>query len=392
MQETVKNAPLGVRLFTSTEAWLIVGAMLGVYLVNANYHLYEMLAHGHLHLVYEEFHWELGTSTHFVVVDVLMAFFFFVVGAELKIDFTDKQYGAFKKPSDAIAPGVGAIGGVVLPAGICAVLAADYAAQAFGVPMATDIAFTLAIASMMGLSRPEMAFLKALAVIDDVIGVLVIAFFYGDGPELATWSVALVGMLALFYVGYGLKWQSKGWYLIGMAVLWWLFYRAGIHPTLAGVVAGFAAPHASGDMYSTARRIEHVFNQWMQPWILFCFAFVSCGVYLPELAGELNYGVMLGVGAGLFIGKPLGIWGSLYLLRKATGREPLFDRRRIPTIGALAGFGFTVALFVNGLAFEDQTLLLSGKLGIFAGSFASVLLALVLHVLSRKQISVPEAA
>ena len=192
-------------------------------------------------------------------------------------------------------------------------------------------------------------------------------------------------MLILF-VGYGLKWQSKGWYLIGMAVLWWLFYRAGIHPTLAGVAAGFAAPHVTGDMHSTAHRIGHVFNQWMQPWILFCFAFVSCGIYGVELVGgDLNYGVMAGIGLGLFIGKPLGIWSTLWALRAMFNVEPDFDYRRIPTIGALAGFGFTVALFVNGLAFpEDATLLLSGKIGIFAGSIASVLLAVVLNATSKK--------
>lgn len=388
MQQHEDDVHWGYRIFTNSNLWLIAGAIGAFLLINIDHHLYEFIAHGEINIVYggeDGYSWDI--SSHFVAVDILMALFFFVVGAELKIDFTDKEHGSFQTKSDAVAPFVGAIGGVAFPAAICAVLAGDMAAKAFGVPMATDIAFTLAIANMFGLSGREQSFLKALAVIDDIIGVLVIAVFYGDGFEITSLMFAIIGTVFLLYVGWKLKWHYKGIYLVGMIVLWKLFYDAGIHPTLAGVVAGFAAPH-DGTEHSTAKRIERVFNTWAQPWVLCFFAFVSCGIYIPDLmSGDTNMGIISGIGAGLLIGKPLGITLMLLLLMKLSPSLVQFHPQRILTMGAFAGFGFTVALFVNGLAFDTPSLLLSGVIGILAGSLGSVVVGGVLHFFTKKHMA-----
>ena len=379
------NKKLGIGVFVNSNLWLLAGCSLALIMANFWHDFYAFLTHEKFAVEYAG-NGPLVFSSHFVVVDILMVLFFFVVGAELKIDFTDKKYGAFKKASDAIAPAVAAFGGVAVPVLVCLFFAAEYGSKAFGVPMATDIAFTLAIAKMIGLIRPELAFLKALAVIDDIVGVLCIAVFYGNGFEAFPLLTALAATAFMLFSGWKLKIPSVGFYLIGMTVLWWMFHNAGIHPTLAGVVAGFSAPHFTDGQRSIASEIEHVFNAWFQPWVLFLFAFFSCGIYIQELMqAEINMKIFWGISLGLFVGKPIGIFGALYLLQKYTQFSSGFTKGRNLTIGALAGFGFTVALFVNGLAFDSQILLDSGKLGIFAGSFASVLLAIVLAFWTRHQ-------
>ena len=375
----------GIDRFTESKFLLSVGAVAGFFVANYAHEWYEKAAHGSVSLSLPDFGWTGTTTTHFIVVDVLMVLFFFVIGSHLKIQFTDEN-GAFHDKRNAIAPMVGAVGGVVFPAAICLVIAGQYGAKAFGVPMATDIAFTLALAGILGFSKAETAFLVALAIIDDIIGVLVIAFFYNDGLDPLAVLTAVMASAVLFWIGRrGVSY--KGVYLVGMAVLWYLFHEANIHPTLAGVVAGFAAPH-DGTADSTANRIERVFENWFQPIVLCAFAFVSCGIYLPELAGDaLKWSVASGIALGLVVGKPLGIIVFLMMLKKFAGVEPSFSMKRALPVGCLAGIGFTVALFVNDLAFDDPGLLISGKAGVIVGSFASAFLGWAFHLMTRKHLS-----
>ncbi len=371
-----------IERFTDSNFLLAVGTLGALIFANLDHWLYEQIIHANITFAIPEFGIVKNANVHYVAVDVLMTLFFFVIGAELKINFTDKN-GEFYERKKAVAPGIAALGGVTVPAMLCWIISGPLGNQAFGIPMATDIAFTLAFARLIGLPKKEVAFLMALAVIDDIIGIVVIALFYGQGFAVMPLLLALLGCLATCFMGFWLRTPYKGLYLGAMIGLWYLFEAAGIHPTLAGVIAGFAAPH-DGSESSTARRIESVFTNWFQPVVLGFFAFVSCGLYIGDMLGGLVNGqVAIGIGLGLFIGKPLGIFLALLGLKWVFPKAIAFDLSRSLVVGSLAGIGFTVALFINGLAFTDPVLVMSGKVGIFAGTLASCLAGFVLHRLTR---------
>ncbi len=383
-----ENVPLPIQWLTNHLPWMITWGPAGFILANIGVvvlgwsHLYHDIVHGVLN-----FGLTMGSVTisgqpdvHFFVNDFLMMFFFLVVGTEVR-----RELSQFPSVSSASVPFIAAAGGVCLPAILSAVIAPDYASTIFGIPMATDIAFALLFAEVLKVDKTQRTILLLLAVVDDVFGILVIAVFYTDQIDLTFLLYGILVSVVLLWLGFGPKTPYKGIYLIGALLLWYLFYKAGIHPTLAGVVAGVAAPFdESGE--STSERIERVFATWFLPTILGLFAFVNLGINVRELVESgIQADVASGVAIGLFVGKIAGVAGALWLIQRRNPDAIPFGKLAMARLGALAGIGLTVALFINNLAFNDEKLIASAKVGILTGSFLAVLAAWVLTIVINRQ-------
>ncbi len=361
-------------------------------------------------------------TLHALVNDGLMALFFFVVGMEIKRELV---VGELRTPSLAALPLVGALGGMLVPAAIyLAFNAGGEGVHGWGIPMATDIAFAIGVLALLRRRVPNalLVFVTALAIFDDIGGILVIALFYGSGIAAAWLGAAAVlaaglGVLSGWHVRSGVAWACGG------ALLWYAFHRAGIHPTIAGVVLGLAIParprvpqrevidalaaHAAalaerradeaGDaeaVLGTEKALEErepvlarliaILHPWVAFGIVPAFALVNSGVELGGMPPERLLGsVAVGTAAALIAGKALGIFAFTAAAVKL-GLAPIpGDAGWARLLGAstVAGIGFTVAIFIAALAFPERPDLLDeAKLGILAGSAtAGVLGAIVLR-------------
>ena len=291
--------------------------------------------------------------------DGLLAIFFFVVGLELKREMVD---GQLRRPSTAIVPILAAVGGMAAPAAIYALInitSADGAMHGWAVPVATDIAFAVAVLTIFGRRLPTAlrAFLLTLAVVDDLLGIVVIAIFYADGLAFA-WLGAAFATIAVF----GLLVRRRGttaWVLIPLAIAAWGFMHAsGIHATIAGVVLGFTVPALArhGASISLAERFEHLWRPASAGFAVPVFALFAAGVSVSpsELMAAASDPAGQGVALGLVIGKPIGILIATFLLVKLT-RANLDPSVRWPDLAAVsvvAGVGFTVSLLIGELSFD----------------------------------------
>jgi NhaA family Na+:H+ antiporter len=384
--------------------------------------------HAFVHAPFEVRLGPLGAAftLHALVDDGLMTLFFFVVGMEIKRELV---VGELRTRSRAALPLLGALGGMVVPATIY--LAWNWGGDGrsgWGIPMATDIAFAIGVLSLLRSRVPHglLVFVTALAIFDDIGGILVIAFFYGPGvaaPWLAAAAglAAALGVLSRWHVRSGLAWACGG------ALMWYAFHRAGIHPTIAGVVLGLAVPalprvpqravldalaaHAGAlaagredeagaaeDVAGIERALEARqpvlarLTSILHPWVAFgvvpAFALVNSGVDLGGMGPERLLGsVAVGTAVALFAGKLLGIFAFTAASVKL-GLAPLpGDAGWARLLGAcfVTGIGFTVAIFIAALAFPGRPDLLDeAKLGILAGSLAAGLAgALVLRATPR---------
>ena len=361
-------------------------------------------------------------SLHFWINDALMTVFFLVVGMEIRREIHE---GALSRLDQAILPVAAAAGGVIVPALIFLALNTDAVrAQGWAVPTATDIAFAVGVLALLGRSIPGnvRVFLLALAIIDDVIAVLIIAFFYSGGLDPSGFMVAALGILmvlGLQRIGAG----SAYAYIVPGAVVWIGLLMTGAHPTLAGVVLGLMTPVRSTPMRDhplealsrvteelrssdavsakDARRLARPLRQLrlaqremlppvvrvqtaLHPWVAYgvmpLFALANAGVSLEGV--DLSIGgaefVMLGVGLALVAGKPLGVVGATWLMvRMGWSRLPHgVSWGGIWLIGLLAGIGFTMSIFIAMLAFTDDNLLGAAKLGVLMGSLIAAMLGL----------------
>lgn len=334
--------------------------------------------------------WHIGpTSVQHLVNDGLMAVFFLLVGLEIKHEVLD---GALASWQRAALPVVGAIGGMVVPAGLYALLASGTpAANGWGIPMATDIAFALGIVALLGERVPAglRVFLAALAIADDIGAVLVIALFYT--PEVALpYLLATGGVMAVLWAcnrrGVSAVWP----YAIGGLVLWYVVARSGIHASIAGVLLALTIPAQGPNCVQ--HRLEHALQHPVTFGIVPLFAFVNAGVTLPEdIGGLLREPAMLATTIGLVVGKPLGIFGAAWLavrMRVAALPEGA-DWFRVFGVATLGGIGFTMSLFIAGLAFGNAAQLDAAKIGVLTGSLVtgvagSVLLAGAQRVAVRR--------
>ena len=326
---------------------------------------------------------------------VLMTFFFFVVGLEIKRELTSGHLSSFK---NAVTPFIAAIGGMALPAGIYLIIAGDVDANGWGVPVATDIALAVGLLALVGTSAVASlrSFLLALAVIDDIGAILIIALVYSAGVS-TSWSFLAAITVAVIYLlnKFGVK-STYVYILFGIA-LWYCMYKSGVHPTLAGVILGLMTPNilkensklddGEDNQVSVIEWLEERIHPWSSFIIVPLFAFANTGVVITNdsINDAINSPIAWGIFAGLVIGKPIGVLASVFIARKINlGQYPQGAKSvDILATGSAAGIGFTVAIFIANLAFSDPA---TQDLAIFAVIIASLVSA-VLSVLLFKLVS-----
>ena len=340
----------------------------------------------------------LSEPLHIWINDALMALFFLLVGLELRREITQ---GELASPTRLAAPGLAALGGMVVPGMIVVALNwGDAAAlRGWAVPVATDIAFTLAVLSVLG-NRVPMAlkvFLTALAIIDDLGAIVVIAVFYTEGLNLAALGMAALawlGLLGLNRAGVRRLWP----YLLGGVVLWALVFQSGVHATLAGVALAFVVPMQArpNEDQAPAERLEHKLGLWVAYGILPLFGLANAGLSFATLPpGVWTDRLAIGVALGLFVGKQVGVFGAVLLAaRLGWARLPAgVTRLQLYGGAVLCGIGFTMSLFIGDLAFRQTPRGDEVKLAVFVGSLASAALGLlVLRLAARAKVPEPVAA
>jgi NhaA family Na+:H+ antiporter len=318
--------------------------------------------------------------------DGLLAIFFFVVGLELKREFVA---GDLRDPRRAALPIAAAVGGMIVPAAIFVGinLAAGHPENLDGwaVPIATDIAFALAVLAVLSTHLPTAlrTFLLTLAVVDDLLAITVIAIFYTDHLAPGPLAVALIpGGLFALAVQRGVR---RWWVLVPLALATWgLVHASGVHATVAGVLLGFTVPVLG--RHSAAEQFEHRLRPWSAGVAVPVFAFFAAGVTVGGWSGlgqSLLHPVTVGVFAGLVLGKPIGVFLTTFLLAKFTGAALDDDLawRDVLGVTLLAGVGFTVSLLIGELAFGYGTLTgADAKIGVLTGSVVAGMLAAVVLV------------
>lgn len=310
--------------------------------------------------------------------DALMAVFFLLIGLEVKREMVE---GALATRRQAIFPVVAALGGMVVPALVY--LAFNFqdpiASSGWAIPAATDIAFALGVLALLGSRVPASLkiFLMALAIIDDLGAIVIIALFYTHDLSLLSLAIAAAAIAALAILNVsGVR--RTGLYILVGVILWTAVLKSGVHATLAGVIVGFFIPLKTENGKSPAKQLEHVLHPWVAFMILPLFAFANAGVSLQGVTLEgLTSLLPLGIIAGLFIGKPLGIslfcWLALKLKLARLPEGANFSQ--IMAVGLLCGIGFTMSIFIASLAFGaiDPELITWAKLGILLGSLLSAI-------------------
>ncbi len=354
------------------------------------------LAHGY----HDVFHGKLAwtpiaklDSLHLWINDALMAVFFFVVGLEIKREVLD---GELSSPAKRRLPVVAAIAGMAVPALIyLGVAGTDYPGQrGWAIPAATDIAFAVGVIGLLGKRVPASLrlFLLTVAIVDDLGAVAIIAVFYTASIELG-WLIAALLVLGLM-IALGRRRSHSYAMTIGLAVaLWYCVLNSGVHATIAGVAAAFTIPMTLGSKGdSMLLRMEHALVPWNAYLIVPLFGFANAGVALAGIgiAGFVDQ-VPLGIAAGLFVGKQIGIFGAVLAADKLgfAPRPKGSSWRQVWGVSVLCGIGFTMSLFIGALAFPGYPALIEeAKLGVLAGSLCSGILGYaILRFLTRGPIA-----
>ena len=386
---------------------------------------YDALLHLHIGVTVGSFHLE--ESVLHWINDGLMAIFFFLIGLEIK---REVRVGELANPRAALLPIVAAIGGVAVPAMLYTIMNVNGpGAGGWGIPMATDIAFALGLLALLGNRIPFSlkVFLTAVAIVDDLIAVLVIAFFYSGGINGAALGIGFAILAVLLLANlFGIR--TTAFYTVLGVVVWLAFLQSGIHATIAGVLVALTVParnridpqpfleraggllhrfqqsslaptimltdeaqqsavieleEACEDVQAPLQKLEHSLHTWVQFVIMPVFALANAGVALSvtSVVGETS-AVALGIVAGLVLGKPIGILGAAWVATRAGIAELPQGVQWGHMVGAgfLAGIGFTMSLFIASLGFGESALLEAAKLGILgASSIAGVIGFLLLR-------------
>ncbi|WP_028620271.1 Na+/H+ antiporter NhaA [Pseudomonas sp. Ant30-3] len=407
---------------------LLIAAIVALVWANSSFaESYEHLWHTQITIGYGEA--SVSRSLHFLVNDGLMTIFFLVVGAEIRQEIHDGALASFKM---ALLPMGAALGGVVVPALIyIAINHGTAASNGWAVPTATDIAFAVGVLALLGKSIPGgvRVLLLALAIIDDIVAILIIAVFYTASLDYTGIAIASGGiLLLLMFQRMGLSRMAL--YILPGAIIWYGLLKTGVHPTLAGVLLGLMSPvrsmpmterpldmiqrnfhdlldrfsakdtpdqsvakplkellQAQREMLSPVQRIQMT----LHPWVAFCimplFALANAGVSFAgaDLDNALSQHVFIAVVLALVVGKPVGVILASYVLVKMKMCE-------LPTgvtwpgivlVGLLAGIGFTMSIFIASLAFDDAALLAAAKLSVLCASAAAAIVGLTWGALRR---------
>lgn len=419
----IASKPLERFLHIEAASGLLLLMASAVALVWANSQWAASYAHfWHTQIAIEVGSFEFKRTLEWFVNDVLMVVFFFVVGMEIRREI---HHGELSEWRRAVLPVTAALGGMLAPAAVyLAIAGTGVTHSGWGVPMATDIAFAVGILTLLGKRVPAAlrVLLLALAVIDDLGAIVVIALFYSSGVALSGLGIAAVAFVGIFVLQrFGVR--AKVAYFVPAFVAWLGIYTAGIHPTIAGVIVGVITPvrawlgpegfvagmrqevdqlaQASPETLSShelAQTLRHVnlarreamspaesLIEALHPWVAFgimpLFALANAGVTVTAGALEANsWHAAVGVAVGLVIGKPIGILVATWLtLKLGLGILPRgLTGRHLIVLGIVAGVGFTMALFIAQLAFADERLLAAAKFGVLIASGVAALLALAL--------------
>ncbi len=326
------------------------------------------------------------------VNDGLMAIFFFLIGLEVKREVMEGHLSSLKQVT---LPAIAALGGMAIPALVFIAFnkGESFAMNGWAIPTATDIAFALGILSLLGSRVPASLkiFLMALAIIDDLGAIVIIALFYTSDLSTLSISIAAISLLILFLMN-RMDVAIKSAYILVGIVLWVSVLKSGVHATLAGVALAFMIPLSSrdkkGESFSMAKEMEHDLHTWVAFFILPLFAFVNAGVDLKGISpSEMLEPVPLGIMLGLFIGKQAGVFGFSWLAIK-TGIASLPKESNwtlLYGVSVLTGIGFTMSLFIDTLAYNDtQIYHYADKLAVLLGSFLSAIIGyLILRTAKR---------
>ncbi|MGI4952926.1 MAG: Na+/H+ antiporter NhaA [Janthinobacterium lividum] len=340
----------------------------------------------------------MALSVHLWINDGIMVVFFLLVGLELRREITQ---GELASPARLAAPGIAAVGGMAVPALIF--LAFNFrdpsAMQGWAVPVATDIAFALAVVSVLGARVPVAlkVFLTALAIIDDLGAIAIIAVFYTKGLDYVALGLAAAVWLGLFGLG-RMGVRSVWLYALGGVVLWALVFRSGVHATLAGVALAFVVPMSdpgddrgdgraddredgrAGGTGSPAARMEHGLEPWVAYLVLPLFGLANAGLSFGALPdGSATDRLTLGIALGLVVGKQLGVFGALMAgIRCGLARRPEgITTLQLYGAAVLCGIGFTMSLFIGDIAFRGSPRGEEIKLAVFVASLFSAVLGLL---------------
>lgn len=334
--------------------------------------------------------WETDFQGHSIthwINDGLMAIFFLLIGLELEREIYVGELSNFK---NALFPVISAIGGVIVPA--CIYLIYNYGSNTqngAGIPMATDIAFAIGILSLLGKSVPPQlkVFLTALAVIDDLCAILIIAFFYTAHLSFTYLFISL-GIWGILIVLNRLKVHHFLPYLIGGIAMWYFMLHSGVHATIAGVMLAFAIPFGDGSEKTLSSKLQHKLHYPVAFIILPLFALANtCIVFKYNWVSGLSSNIGTGIIAGLAAGKPIGIilFSSLAVFIGVAKLPTGLNWKHIAGVSLLAGIGFTMSIFITLLAFDDKTIIDIGKIAtIFASTFSAIAGLITLKLVLNK--------
>ncbi len=377
IQQITKPFKFFFKLESSSGLVLLFAAILALFISNgALSDQYFSILQKYITLGTEDFGIKLSVI-HWIN-DVLMAIFFFLVSLEIKREFLQ---GELSNPKQALLPIIGAVGGMLVPAlfYIFINFSNSETLKGWAIPSATDIAFSLGVLSLLGKRVPVSlkVFLTALAIIDDLGAIVIIAFFYSDNVQLMYLGLMLIAVIALICLN---KFKINNFipYLIVGIILWEFTHQSGIHATIAGVLLALTIPHNKKDSKkSLLLKLEHNLSPYVAFGIMPIFAFANAGVSLEGLTfSSLLAPVPLGIVSGLFFGKQIGVFLFSYLSIKFKFAEKPSNSNwgSLYAVSILTGIGFTMSLFVGNLAFVNELQYMDGvKIGVLVGSLMSTL-------------------
>ena len=383
----------GFRWFFKLEAasgiLLLISAIIALYISNSNFSdLYFNVLKEYLFIGINDF--GLKLSVLHWINDALMAIFFFFVTLEIKREFLQGELSSIKQ---AMLPIIGAVGGMLIPALIYIVInfKTPTTLNGWAIPSATDIAFSIGILSLLGSRVPISlkVFLTALAIIDDLGAIVIIAFFYTGNLSIKYLLLMFITFIFLLILN---KFSVRKFfpYLVLGLFLWFFTHESGIHATIAGVLLAAVIPHRKKENdFSLLIKIEHAISPYVAYFIMPLFAFANAGVSLEGLSfNSLLQPVPLGILLGLFVGKQLGVFVFSYASIKL-GLAKLPNNSNwisFYAVGVLTGIGFTMSLFVGNLAFVNNMEYMDGvKIGVLSGSLLSTIVGYFLLLISSKK-------
>jgi len=362
---------------------LLSFAIIAIMIANSSFATtYNHILHTYITIGYREL--SLSMSVLHWINDGLMAIFFLVVGMEIKREL---RFGELKSVKKTILPISAAIGGMIVPAIVYAVFNyKEPTITGWAIPMATDIAFALGILSLVGRKAPKgiIVFLTALAIVDDLGAIIVIAIFYNSQ---ISWIALIIGLIVLITLILANRFKVKFTfiYVILGILLWICVLKSGIHATIAGVLLGMVLP--SGKTVhefktSILYRLEHILTPWSSFVIMPIFALANSGISIDinSFSTIILTPVSLGIIFGLFIGKQIGIFGVSYILvkLKIAKLPSQVTKRHLYGASVLGGIGFTMSLFVSSLSFVDETVLSTAKISIMVASILAGILGTII--------------